>query len=56
MKKENKNLCKWKKKDIEKHFDVLSEVVSDPEYICAKCARVSGKKKNLCNPKKINRT
>ena len=47
-------LCKMKKIQILQHFDDLSEMVSNPKYICNKCARAANKKSNLCSAVKID--
>jgi len=46
-----KKLCKWKKKDIEKRFGELVNLVSEPEYVCRKCGRAAHDKDCLCRPK-----
>ncbi len=47
------SLCKWKKKDMSNHFDMLSELVNRPAYLCVKCGRAANKKRNLCKAKSI---
>lgn len=47
-----KSLCKMKKK-VEKSFDSYVYLVNDPHYICTKCGRAANRKKNLCDPRKI---
>lgn len=46
-------LCDLSKKDIEKHFDKIKNLVSEPNFMCEKCARVCSKKSYLCKPKKL---
>jgi len=48
--KKLKTFCKWSPKQIEKNFDLLTELLEDPTYVCKKCARVSNSKKALCKP------
>ena len=48
-----KNLCKWKKKDIEKNMHELAHVVNKPRYICKSCARSAHDKEFLCKPAKL---
>jgi len=48
-----KTLCDWSRKDISKNSDKLIKIVSEPKYICKKCARVAGKEKYLCDSKSI---
>lgn len=48
-----KTLCDWKKKDIEKHFDELCEILSQPRYVCRKCARCAHSSRYLCKPRKM---
>ena len=43
-----KTLCDWSRKDILKKSDELALIVGTPEFVCRKCARVSGSKKHLC--------
>ncbi len=45
-----KTFCKWSRKDIEKRFDLLAELVDEPRFVCKKCARSSNDKKLLCKP------
>ena len=46
-------LCAWSRDDINGKRDKLAKIVSDPGYVCARCARVSAKKKYLCKPEKL---
>ena len=50
-----KTLCDWTKEDIHKNYEKLYKIVSNPKFICTKCARVSGSEKYLCkkNRKKL---
>ena len=47
------NLCRLTKKDMEENMPAIVAVVSQPKFICQKCARVSSKKKLLCKPEKL---
>jgi len=49
-----KTLCDLDKKDIEKRLDQISRIVSEPQYICRKCARAAKRKEYLCKPQKIS--
>jgi hypothetical protein len=46
-------LCKLDKHDREESMDVIVSLVSEPKFICRKCARVAKNKKYLCHPIKI---
>lgn len=48
-----KTLCDWSEKDIAKKLDELNAIVSDPRYVCRRCARAAGRKAALCKPKKL---
>ncbi|TAG09000.1 MAG: hypothetical protein EAZ42_08410 [Verrucomicrobia bacterium] len=50
-----KTLCDWSKKDIEKDFLRLAEIVASPRYACRKCARSAGDSKYLCKPRKLSK-
>lgn len=45
-----KTLCKWKKKEIEKHVNELIHIVEKPKYFCKECARAANNKNFLCKP------
>ncbi|WP_448247902.1 hypothetical protein [Thalassotalea agariperforans] len=49
-----KSLCKWKKKDIEKHVHELMQIVEKPRYFCKECARAAHNKGFLCKPTNLN--
>ena len=49
-----KTLCDLDKKDIEKKLNQISNIVSEPKYICCKCARAAKKKEYLCKPQKLS--
>ena len=51
-----KPLCEWSEKDISKKLGELEALVSDPRYICRRCARAAAKKGALCKPKKLDST
>ena len=46
-------LCDWTRRDLEKHFELLCEIVADPRYVCTKCGRAAGEKKWLCKPRRM---
>jgi hypothetical protein len=48
-----KTLCDWTKKSIEKRREELVRLVSAPQYVCAKCARVANSKRVLCRATKL---
>ncbi|MGJ8656226.1 MAG: hypothetical protein ACSHX6_07235 [Akkermansiaceae bacterium] len=48
-----KTFCKWSPKQIQKNFDLLTELVTDPSFVCKKCARVSNNKRALCKPAQL---
>ncbi len=48
-----KTFCKWTPKQIQKNFDLLTELLEEPRYVCKKCARSSNNKKALCKPAKL---
>ena len=48
-----KAFCKWSPKQIQKNFDLLTELLEDPQFVCKKCARASNNKKTLCKPAKL---
>ena len=54
MAKKEKMLCKWKKEDISKELDTLSDIVRNPKFVCKKCGRVADKKKWLHKPVELN--
>jgi len=55
MPKKTKQLCKWKKADLEKRWDELVGIVAKPRFICRKCGHVSDHKKWLCKPEKLDK-
>ena len=48
-----KTLCDLDKNEIEEHIEEIASIVSEPQYLCRKCARVAINKKYLCKPIKI---
>lgn len=46
-----KTLCDWSKKDIEKHFEELCRLTTDPRFTCRKCARSAHESRHLCKPR-----
>lgn len=49
----NKTLCDWTKEDIDNNHKKLFKIVSNPKFVCKKCARVANKEDYLCKPKKL---
>jgi len=49
-KTKKKSFCKWDKEDIKKNLDAIYDPTAAPKYVCQKCARVSRRKANVCNP------
>lgn len=43
-----KAICKWSKKDLEKHSDTLAQLVDRPAFWCKTCGRVANQSDNLC--------
>jgi len=50
-----KTLCDWNKAEVEKDISHLVDLVSNPKYICTKCARAAESDNNLCKPVKIKK-
>jgi hypothetical protein len=50
-----KTLCDWQRKDIEKDVALLISLVSQPKYVCKKCARVANSEDVLCKSYKLKR-
>ena len=50
-----KTLCDWTKKDIEKRYEALCEIVAEPKFVCVKCARCAGSSSHLCKARKLRR-
>ena len=49
-----KKLCKLAgKKYLKDNLAEYLELVKDPRYVCMKCGRLSRRKKNLCEPRKL---
>ncbi len=53
--KKSKNLCDWDRKEIEKKLADIVPLVSNPKYICHKCARVANQEGLLCKAIKIKK-
>jgi uncharacterized Zn finger protein len=53
MAKKLKEICKWDKGSFEKNLPELIKVVSNPQYACKSCGRVSHAKKHVCKPLKF---
>jgi len=54
MSKIKKTLCKESKESVMANIDEILDAVKKPKFICEKCARVSNKKKYLCEPVRIS--
>ena len=54
MSKLKKSLCKESKESVMANIDEILDAVKKPKFICEKCARVSNKKKYLCDPLRIS--
>ncbi len=50
---DQKTLCEWEKKGIEKNIADLEKLIVKAKYICKKCARSANTKVVLCKPQKI---
>jgi lipopolysaccharide biosynthesis regulator YciM len=48
-----KEICHWTKSQLENHFVLLAQIVTEPKYACTKCGRAANAKKWLCKPKKL---
>lgn len=53
MAKDTKSLCKWSKDDIKDDLKQLKKIVSEPAFVCLKCARAAKKEEYLCKPEKL---
>ncbi len=51
---EQKTLCEWEKKEIEKKSTELEKLIANAKYYCKKCARSANNKNVLCKSKKMN--
>ncbi len=54
MSKKDKSICKWKKDDLAKDWEILSKLVQESRFACRNCGRSALNKKNLCKPQKLN--
>ena len=52
---EQKTLCEWEKKEIEKQSSELIKLIANAKYYCKKCARSANDKEVLCKPKKLSK-
>jgi hypothetical protein len=43
-----KAICKLSKSDLRDRLKDLAKIVSEPQYLCAKCGRAANSKRNLC--------
>lgn len=48
-----KELCKWKKKEIEKNLRDITRIVETSRFVCKDCARSACEKNYLCKPIKL---
>lgn len=48
-----KRLCNLSKKDIDKHWKEIADILRQPTHVCRNCCRVANHKKRLCNPEKL---
>ena len=53
MAKKDKQLCKWKQKDVSKNFSEFADIIKNPKYVCKSCGWVATKKKWLHKPTAI---
>jgi hypothetical protein len=51
-----KTFCKWGKENIKANVALIYELTARPKYVCENCARVAGRKTNLCKPHEFKRT
>ncbi|UKA01761.1 hypothetical protein [Photobacterium damselae] len=49
-----KSLCKYRRAEISDQFALISQIVSEPNYICSSCTRVASDKAYLCKPSALN--
>ncbi|MEM6329619.1 MAG: hypothetical protein AAF790_05155 [Planctomycetota bacterium] len=54
MKKLDKKICDWSKRDLRESFDQLRIIVERPKFACIKCGRAASAKKWLCKPHMID--
>ena len=47
-----KKLCDWSQKRIEKKRAKLEDLIRDPRFLCAKCARASNSPRVLCKARR----
>jgi hypothetical protein len=55
MAKDTKELCKWDKDEIKDKLKDLKKIVSEPRFICRKCARAARKEEHLCKPEPLDK-
>ncbi|HIF9161485.1 TPA: hypothetical protein ACX6PK_002320 [Photobacterium damselae] len=49
-----KSLCKYRRAEISDRFALISQIVSEPNYICSSCTRVASDKAYLCKPSALS--
>ncbi len=49
-----KSLCKLGKDDISDHLDEIKDLIREPKFICAKCARSANSEKMVCKAVEID--
>ena len=54
MSKKQPHLCEYKKDEIKDDLKALKKLVTEPKFICRKCARAANTKDVLCKPEKID--
>lgn len=55
MTKQRKPLCKWDKEEIKESLKELKKIVSQPRFVCRKCARAAGEEDYLCKPEPLDK-
>lgn len=55
MAKDGKQLCKWDKDEIKDNLKELKKIVSEPRFLCKKCARAAKREEHLCKPEPLGK-
>jgi hypothetical protein len=45
-----RSLCKWRRDDVVRELGLISALVSEPKFVCQRCARAANDQSNLCHP------
>ncbi len=45
-----RSLCKWRRDDVVRELGLISSLVSEPKFVCQRCARAANDQANLCHP------